>query len=83
MERNLDIFLLGGGKPYSWWGSVLGGIEWVEDLMAIHVDHFLLSGTNDFETNFISKLQNKFLIGKENQIIFQYLGSNLVENDSN
>ena len=51
-------------------------------MIAIHVDDFLWSGTNDFETKFISKLQNTFMIGKENQSIFQYLGINLKENDS-
>ena len=51
-------------------------------MIAIHVDDFLWSGTNDFETNFISKLQKTFMIGKENQSIFQYLGINLKENDS-
>ena len=51
-------------------------------MIAIHVDDFLWSGTNDFETNFISKLQNILMIGKENQSIFQYLGINLMENDS-
>ena len=52
------------------------------DMIAMHVSDFLWSGTNDFETNFISKLQNTFMIGKENQSIFQYLGINLKENDS-
>ena len=52
------------------------------DMIAMHVSDFLWSGTNDFETNFISKLQNTLMIGKENQSIFQYLGINLMENDS-
>ena len=52
------------------------------DMIAMHVSDFLWSGTNDFETNFISKLQKTFMIGKENQSIFQYLGINLKENDS-
>ena len=51
-------------------------------MIAMHVSDFLWSGTNDFETNFISKLQNTLMIGKENQSIFQYLGINLMENDS-
>ena len=51
-------------------------------MIAKHVDNFLWSGTNDFETNFISKLQTTFMIGKENQSIFQYLVINLMENDS-
>ena len=51
-------------------------------MIAINVDDFLWSGTNDFETNFISKLQNMFMIGKENQSSFQYLGINFMENDS-
>ena len=40
------------------------------DMIAMHVSDFLWSGTNDFETNFISKLQNMLMIGKENQSIF-------------
>ena len=42
----------------------------ITGIIAIHVDDFLWSGTNDFETNFISKLQNTLMIGKENQSIF-------------
>ena len=49
-------------------------------MIAIHVDDFLWSGTNDFEIN--SKLQKRFMIRKENQSIFQYLGISLKENDS-
>ena len=49
-------------------------------MIAIHVDDFLWSGTNDFEIN--SKLQKSFMIRKEHQSIFQYLGINLKENDS-
>ena len=51
-------------------------------MIAIHVDDFLWSGTTDFERNFISKLRNMFVIGKENQSIFKYLGINLIEKDS-
>ena len=51
-------------------------------MIAMHVSDFSWSGKNDFETNFISKLQNTLMIGKENQSIFQYLGINLMENDS-
>ena len=51
-------------------------------MIAIHVDNFLWSGTTDFERNFISKLRNMFVIGKENQSIFKYLGINLIEKDS-
>ena len=43
------------------------------DMIAMHVSDFLWSGTNDFETNFISKLQNTLMIGKENQSIFSIL----------
>ena len=49
-------------------------------MIAIHVDDFLWSGTNDFEINL--KLQKRFMIRKENQSIFQYLGISLKENDS-
>ena len=51
-------------------------------MIAIHVDNFLWSGTTDFERNFIWKLRNMFVIGKENQSIFKYLGINLIEKDS-
>ena len=39
--------------------------------IAIHVDNFLWSETNYFKTNFILKLPNKFMFGKEVQSIFQ------------
>ena len=51
-------------------------------MIARRVDDFLWSGTKDFETNVVLKLRNTFTIGKENQSIFQYLGINLMENDS-
>ena len=51
-------------------------------MIAIHVNYFLWSGRNNFETNFISKFRNTFMIGKENQSIFQYLDINLMEDDS-
>ena len=51
-------------------------------IIAGRVDDFLWSGTKEFETNVVLKLRNTFTIGKENQSIFQYLGINLMENDS-
>ena len=39
-------------------------------LIAIFVDDFLWSGTNEFEANFISKLRKAFAIGKENHFSF-------------
>ena len=45
---------------YYYNGNVLQG------LIAIFVDDFLWSGTNDFETSYISKLRKNFVIGKEN-----------------
>ena len=49
-------------------------------LNAIHVDDILWSGSNNFEHKIIAKLQNSFIIGKENSLPFQYLGLNLSEN---
>ena len=54
----------------------------LQGLIAIFVDDFLWSGTNDFETSYISKLHKNFVIGKENHSVFQYLGLHLEENDS-
>ena len=51
-------------------------------MIAIHVDDFLWSGTNDFENKFISKLRNMYIVGKENQSVFKYLGINLTEKNS-
>ena len=51
-------------------------------MIAIHVDDFLWSGAKEFEINFISKLRNMFVVGKENQSAFKYLGINLVEKNS-
>ena len=49
---------------YYYNGNVLQG------LIAIFVDDFLWSGTNDFETSYISKLRKNFVIGKENHSVF-------------
>ena len=46
------------------------------------MDDFLWSGTNDFETDYISKLRKNFVTGKENQSVFRYLGLHLEEKDS-
>ena len=46
------------------------------------MDDFLWSGTNDFETDYISKPRKNCVIGKENHSVFQYLGLHLAENDS-
>ena len=46
------------------------------------MDDFLWSGTNDFETDYISKLCKNFVTGKENQSVFRYLGLHLEEKDS-
>ena len=54
----------------------------LQGLIAIFVDDFLWSGTNDFETGYISKLRKNFVIGKENHSVFRYLGLHLEENDS-
>ena len=43
------------------------------------MDDFLWSGTNDFETGYISKLCKNFVIGKENHSVFWYLGLHLQE----
>ena len=51
-------------------------------IIAIHVDDFLWAGTNDFEQNFISKIRKTFVVGKENQSLFKYLGIDLSENNS-
>ena len=49
--------------------------------IAIFVDDFIWSATNDFKTNYISKLRKTFVIGKENHSAFQYLGLHQEEND--
>ena len=56
----------------------------LQDLIAIFVDDFLWSGTNDFETAYISKLRKNFVIGKENHSGSRYLGKPryLEENNS-
>ena len=54
----------------------------LQGLTAIFLDNFLWSGTNDFETSYISKLCKNFVISKENRSVFRYLGLHLEENDS-
>ena len=54
----------------------------LKGLTAILVDDFLWSDTSDFETSYISKLQNTFTVGRENHSVFQYLGLHLNEQDS-
>ena len=54
----------------------------VQGLIAIFVDDFLWSGTNDFKTNYISKLHKNFVTGTENHPVLGYLGLHLQENDS-
>ena len=54
--------------------------ETVSGFIAIHVDDILWSGSNNFEHKIILKLQDCFIIGKENSMPFQYLGLNLSEN---
>ena len=50
--------------------------------IAIFVDDFLWSGTTEFEKEYITKIRNTFIIGKESHSIFQYLGLHLNEHDS-
>ena len=54
--------------------------EIVSGFIAIHVDDFLWSGSNNFEYKIIAKLRHCFIIGKENSRPFWYLGLNLSEN---
>ena len=54
----------------------------LQGLIAIFVDNLLWSATNDFATNYISKLRKNFVIRKENHSVFRYLGLHLEENDS-
>ena len=50
--------------------------------IAIFVDDFLWSGTTEFEKEYITKIRNTFIIGKESHSIFHYLGLHLNEHDS-
>ena len=52
----------------------------LQGLIAIFEDDFLWSGTNDFETHYISKWHKNIVIGKENHSAFRYLGLHLEEN---
>ena len=51
-------------------------------LIAIFMDDFLCSSTNDFKTSYISKLRKNFVIGKENHSVFWHLGLHLEKNYS-
>ena len=48
--------------------------------IAIHVYDILWSGSKNLKHKIIVKLQNCFIIGKENSMTFRYLGLNLSEN---
>ncbi|CAG2196695.1 unnamed protein product [Mytilus edulis] len=50
-------------------------------VLAVHVDDFLWAGTNLFETEIISKIREKFSVGKEASESFKYLGLGLSHAD--
>ena len=50
-------------------------------VLAVHVDDFLLAGTNLFETEIMSKIREKFSVGKEASESFKYLGLGLSHAD--
>ena len=66
------------GEPSIFYNNVLSYII----SFIIFVDDFSWSGANDVETNYISELCKNFVIGKENNSVFQYLGLQLGENNS-
>ncbi|CAC5407524.1 unnamed protein product [Mytilus coruscus] len=50
-------------------------------VLAVHVDNFLWTGTNLFETEVISKIRKRFSVGKEASESFKYLGLGLSHAD--
>ena len=54
--------------------------ENVSGFITIHVDDILWSGSNNVEHKIMAKLQNCFIIGKENSVPVWYLGLHLSEN---
>ena len=55
----------------------------VYGLIALHVDDIVWAGNSNFEEAVINKLRTKFLIGKENNIPFRYLGLDISSTNPN
>ena len=55
----------------------------VSGFIALHVDDIRWAGNSNFEEAVINKLRTKFLIGKENDIPFCYLGLDISSTNPN
>ena len=51
--------------------------------IALHVDDIIWARNSNFEEAVINKLRRKFLIGKENNITFRYLGLDILSTNPN
>ena len=51
----------------------------LQRIITIHVDDFLCSGNENFFKNIISRIHDEFIVGKEYNTAFRYLGLDLKE----
>ena len=53
----------------------------LEGLFIMHVDDFLYSGTENFKTTIINKIQEKFKVGKHMEGNFKYVGFDIIQTE--